>query len=108
MSDGSDIDAVRADVDAVILRLVDSLAHDGARAATLADLLLEDLGFSSLRLLELAFMIEDVFQLDPDEVGEAPPAGSVQELCDFVAGKVAAQVATVPSMDIVEATVANI
>lgn len=49
----------------VILRVVGALAPDTSAAVTLASDLRDDLGYHSLALVELSFLLEDIFSLEP-------------------------------------------
>lgn len=95
-------------VDDVVGRMVGMFAPEPTERARPEDLLLEDLGFTSLRLLELAFTLEELFMMDPATMGSAPPVGTVRDLSDFLAEKVSTGEATVPTMDAVEAAAAGL
>jgi acyl carrier protein len=71
-------------------------------------MLMRDLGFNSLRLMELAFTLEDLFAMDPAAVSEAPATGTVADLSDYLAELVANADATLPSPEAVEAAVAGL
>jgi acyl carrier protein len=95
----------QSSVDDVVQRMVGRFAPEPPERAQPGDRILEDHGFDSLRLLEMAFALEDLFQLDPASLGEAPPIGTVSELGDYLAEKVATGQATVPDMADVEAAI---
>ena len=82
---------------AVVHRLVALYAPDPSVQVGDDDVLLGNLGYSSLRLVELAFTIEELFAMDPAVMGDAPPVGTVGDLRDFLVTKVAAGEASVPS-----------
>ncbi|MBE1582281.1 acyl carrier protein [Nonomuraea angiospora] len=100
-----DHEALRPKVDDVVQRMVGMFAPEPSEHAHLDARLLEDLGFDSMRLLELAFNLEDLFMMDPASMGEAPPVGTVSELCEYLTEKVCTNEATLPAMGAVEAAI---
>lgn len=96
------------DVDTVVRRMVGLFAPEPTELARPDDTLLRDLGFSSLRLMELAFTLEELFEMDPAVASEAPPGGTVSDLCAFIAEKLASGEATMPTPDAVETVVAGL
>jgi len=99
--------AGRAAVDEIVVRVVTAWAPDPGVRVGLGDHLSDDLYFSSLRLVELAFILEELLAMDPATMGEAPPVGSVGELCDFLWTKVDTGDATLPEPDSVDRVVAS-
>jgi acyl carrier protein len=99
---------VRRRVDEVVLQLVDAYAPDSAAPARPDDTLLDDLAFSSLRVVELAFAIEDLFAMDSAVMAEAPPVGTVTDVSAFVFDRVAAGEAFLPDQASVDALVAEL
>ncbi|WP_330343258.1 hypothetical protein [Streptomyces sp. NBC_00557] len=75
-------DALRASVREVVLRL----APDRPAQATAELLLREDLGYDSLALAELAFALEEIFQLPPLPGEETADVNSVADLEALVTG----------------------
>jgi acyl carrier protein len=74
---------IRAAVSAIILELAPN--PEGAEGA--ADpRLIEDLGFHSLALLELAFTLEDEFELPPIDEASAQKIVSVDKVSEHVLG----------------------
>ena len=63
-------------------------------------LLGRDIGYCSLRLVELSFALEELFAFEPDAGSEFPPVGSAAERQAYVADLVAA---TMPTDDNVKA-----
>jgi hypothetical protein len=98
---------LRSAVDDVVLRVVGEWAPDPTVPVRLTDRLLDDLDFSSLRLVELAFIMEELFEMDPAAMGEAPPVGTIDDLCAFLLDKVAAGEAEVPALDVVDSITAG-
>lgn len=76
---------VRASVRAIVLEL----APDGDESAPADARLAEDLGFHSLALLELAFTLEDEFDLPPIEEATARRIVSIVAVADHVTGQLA-------------------
>lgn len=68
----------------IVHRIVGSLAPDRAQDVTRESDLRNDLGYHSLALVELAFLIEDAFSLDPIRREEAELIQVVGEITDFV------------------------
>ncbi|WP_141725161.1 hypothetical protein [Micromonospora pallida] len=58
-----------------------------------------ELHYNSLRMVELASILEDLFELDPSVLAEAPPMGTPAELRDFLLDKVSAGLGTIPGPD---------
>jgi acyl carrier protein len=103
-----DTDAISASIDTTVRRLVGAAAPETVPLADPGASLLADLGFNSLRLIELAFVIEELFEMDTAAMAEAPPAGTVRDITDFLARKVSAGEATVPSPETVDDVIANL
>jgi len=95
-------------VETIVRRMVGHFAPEPTALADPDALLLDDLGYSSLRLLELAFTLEDLFSMDPATMGEAPPVGTVGELVAFLDERVAEGAASVPPMENVDEALAAI
>jgi hypothetical protein len=91
-----------ARVDAIVRRLVGRFASEPVESASADDTLLGDLGYSSLRLVELAFTFEELFGMDAAAMGEAPPVGTAGDLRDFLLDRVADGEASVPDLAVVE------
>ena len=71
---------LRESVRAIVLELapeVDDSVPDTAR-------LVEDLGYHSLALLELAFTLEDQFDLDPIEEQQARNIATIEDVANHV------------------------
>ncbi|MEV0788588.1 phosphopantetheine-binding protein [Kribbella sp. NPDC050459] len=80
MVSGRPVDEIRAEVRAIALELApadDVTATDDSR-------LVEDLAFHSLALLELAFALEDRFDLDPIEQERAQQIKTLGDISDLV------------------------
>jgi len=78
---------VRASVRAVVLEL----APDGDESAAPDARLAEDLGFHSLALLELAFTLEDEFDLPPIEEQTARQITTIERVASHVVEQLAAR-----------------
>lgn len=78
---------VRDSVRAVVLEL----APDGDESAAPDARLAEDLGFHSLALLELAFTLEDEFDLPPIEEATARRITTIARVQDHVVEQLAAR-----------------
>jgi acyl carrier protein len=83
-------------------RVVGALAPDPRERVRLDEHLVADLGYDSLRTVELSFTIEELFQLDESALGDAPSLGTVQELVDFIAKMVRSGLATMPTREDIE------
>lgn len=97
----------RSAVDDIVIRIVSAWAPDPAVRVGLDDHLSDDLCLSSLRLVELAFILEELLAMEPATMGEAPPVGSVGDLCRFLWSKVDAGHATLPEPGSVDRVVAS-
>ncbi|GAA1767015.1 acyl carrier protein [Luedemannella helvata] len=78
--DGRTEDEIRAEVRTIVLELAPEAketAPDDAR-------LIEDLAFHSLALLELAFTLEDRFDLDPIEQERAQQISTMRDVANLV------------------------
>lgn len=75
------------DVRAVIHGLVLELAPSQDEVTAEDPHLVEDLGYHSLAVLELAFTIEDEFELEPIDQEAAQGIQSVRAVEDYVVGK---------------------
>jgi acyl carrier protein len=64
--------------------------------------LVDDLGYHSLRLLELILALEELFDVETTMLAEAPPIGTVGELAGYVAELVCSADATLPAGDVIE------
>ncbi|GAA3734189.1 acyl carrier protein [Salinactinospora qingdaonensis] len=74
---------VRADVRAVILELAPEAGNEPPSEARLV----EDLGFHSLALLELAFSLEDEFDLEPIDEKTAQSITTIGAVSEHVIGE---------------------
>lgn len=74
---------VRASVRAVVLELAPNGEDEAPATSHLAD----DLGFHSLALLELAFTLEDEFDLPPIDEQTARQITTIQAVEDHVVGQ---------------------
>jgi acyl carrier protein len=83
-------------VEEVVARIVSDIAPDADAASTPDMLLVADLGYNSVLLIELAFALEELFGLDRLSEGDAPPIGTVGDLQEYVLSHVDAGLATVP------------
>ncbi len=90
------------EVAALITRLVGALAPEPVAQVLLDQRFVDDLGYNSVRLVELSFALEDLFQLEPMSVEDAPPIGHVGELVAYVCGKVSESGAPPPTAEAVE------
>jgi|RhiMetdeSRZDD1v2_1073273.scaffolds.fasta_scaffold594929_2 acyl carrier protein len=81
------IEDVRATVRAVVIEL----APERKDSATRETDLVEGLGYQSLSLLELAFTLEDEFDLEPIEEAVARQITTLGALEDHVIGQLAAR-----------------
>lgn len=71
-------------LDAKVCEVVARLAPVGAAGAAGSDRLVEDLGYHSLALLELAIELEDLFALPPLEEQTAFGIETVQDVVDLI------------------------
>jgi acyl carrier protein len=78
----------REQVHAIISQVSGELAPAGTDGVITADArLVDDLGYHSLALLELAFTIEDEFSLDPIDAETAAGIVTVGDVEDYVAAQ---------------------
>jgi acyl carrier protein len=70
-------------IERTVCRAVTAVAPDPGRPAEPQHHLVDDLGYDSLRLVELSVLLEDLFDIDLTTV-EPPPVGAVRDLADFV------------------------
>lgn len=77
-----------AEVRRLIRELVSELAPDQAGLTAENPRLVEDLGYHSLALLELAFTIEDEFGLDPIDQETAAQILTAKDVEDYVVERV--------------------
>ncbi|MDT4999517.1 MAG: acyl carrier protein [Mycobacterium sp.] len=94
--------AAEAVIAEAIVRVIGALAPDPRERAGLDEHLVSDLGFDSLRTVELSFTIEELFKLDESALGDAPSLGTVQDLVDFIARMVRSGKATMPTQEDIE------
>jgi acyl carrier protein len=86
--DGRSEEDLRASVKAIVLELApnpDQVAGEGSSR------LVEDLGFHSLALLELAFTLEDEFDLPPIDETTARQITTIDAVSDHVVSSVRAR-----------------
>ncbi|MDW5324877.1 acyl carrier protein [Plantactinospora sp. KLBMP9567] len=72
----------------IVLRVVGTLAPDPVDRPTPAQALVADLGYHSLRLVELAFTLEELFGLDAMAVDSSLPIGTVGDVLAYVLAEV--------------------
>jgi acyl carrier protein len=72
----------------VIMRVVAALAPNQVPGVTLDNALVADLGFDSLRLVELSFALEELFDMQPISIDDAPPIGTVRDIYDYARRKI--------------------
>ncbi|GAA0572115.1 hypothetical protein GCM10010172_65810 [Paractinoplanes ferrugineus] len=101
----ADDPSVRATVHETVVRVVSAWAPDPAMAVRSEDHLMDNLEFSSLRLVELAFILEELFVMDPATMGEAPPVGTVGDLAAFLLEKVVGGDAELPDADSIDSLI---
>jgi acyl carrier protein len=85
-----------AEADRVVSRIVAAIAPDQLDSVTPDQQLINDLGYNSLLLMELAFTLEELFALDPISMGDPPPTDTVRDLQTYVNEKLANGDATLP------------
>lgn len=69
----------------IVSEVVRRLAPEGCGAVAEGTLLRDDLGYDSLALVELAFALEELFQLPPLPEEESTDAASVGDVAKIVA-----------------------
>lgn len=62
----------------------------------------------SLLLIELTFALEDLFQMKPITLEEAPSIGSIGELSAYIAEKVGSAGAVLPTADTVQLAIQHV
>lgn len=101
-SDGALRPAQFDQVDLAVRRLVGVFAPEPVALVDPATTLLDELAFNSLRLIELAFVLEEIFEMEASTMGEMAPAGTVADVRDFVLEKVSTGEARVPPASVVD------
>jgi acyl carrier protein len=79
------------EVEQTIKKMVRDLCPGDASQMTDTSRLAEDLGYHSLALVELAFAIEDRFDIEPIDQGTAQTIRTVADVVGHVQSKVAAR-----------------
>ncbi len=77
-----------ADIQSVIIQLIKDLCPGNAEKMTNKSHLANDLGYHSLALVELAFALEDKFDLEPIDQVTAKSIQTVGDIVNYVTGKV--------------------
>jgi hypothetical protein len=95
-------------VEDAVVRLVGAMAPVPVAPVELDHALIGDLGYHSLRLIELAFVLEDLFTTASTAEPEYPLVGTVRDLVDYVTGRLAAGDGVVPSREDVDALIAQL
>jgi acyl carrier protein len=100
MSDGVPLTQGRSEeeVRQLLRNLIFELAPGDVDPAGSDARLVEDLGYHSLALLEMAFTIEDEFDLEPIDDEAAQGIRTVRDVEEFVVGKLRDRVSGVSSM----------
>lgn len=81
-----------ADVRQTVLGIIQQLAPESGRFDPAKDLhLVDDLGFHSLALLELAFAIEDDFDLPPIDEETGRGIQTTEQVLEYVLGQLTEQ-----------------
>src|SRR4029079_9030216 len=78
----------RAEVEDVLVRVVGALAPESVERAEPGQALIRDLGYHSLRLVELGFALEELFDMEPTTIDDAPPTGTVAALTEYLVGRI--------------------
>lgn len=88
----------------LVCRVVQALApEDLGRDTTLFDALINDLGYDSLSLMELAFALEESFELDPMSAEDSLGIEKVEQVCSYVVREIAQGRGQVPSSETLKA-----
>ncbi|QWF84787.1 acyl carrier protein [Amycolatopsis sp. CA-230715] len=77
------------DVRGIVLTIIKDLAPDSDTELTPGTTLVEDLGYHSLALMEVAFALEDEFDLEPIDEETARKITTVGNVQDLVLEKLA-------------------
>ncbi|MBQ1026053.1 acyl carrier protein [Micromonospora sp. C95] len=91
-----------------ITRAVGALAPDPRTEVGLDEQLVTDLGFDSLRMVELSLVLEELFALDPNAMDEVPPVGSVGDLVAYSIRMVDEGKATLPEKSTIDSVLDRI
>jgi acyl carrier protein len=86
----------------VIRHAVRMVAPVTVENVTGTDRLIGDLGFHSLALAELAFVLEDLFQLDPITPEQAMSIDQVSDIEQLIATALKEGIAEVPTLALIE------
>lgn len=98
---GHDSDVIERSTREIVCRAVLELAPDPDSTIGADHLLVGDLGYDSLRLVELSFVLEELFDLEIS-AADMPPIGSVAELQDYVIQMIGIGLAQLPDRDVVD------
>ncbi|GIJ21044.1 acyl carrier protein [Micromonospora lutea] len=92
----------------IITRVAGAIAPQPVHRAGLDDMLVGNLGYNSLRLIELAFALEDLLAIEPMSIEDALPISTVRELTRYAQTKILANGSPLPTLEVVEEYLANI
>lgn len=101
---GSTVDGAETLLRTAVRTVIGGLAPERTDTAAAGQQLVLDLGYDSLRLVELAFVIEELFGLDPDAIDDAPAFDRVGDVEAYLWELVRTGQARVPSGDEVTAS----
>jgi acyl carrier protein len=88
-------------VPGIIKHAVRMVAPDAPETVTDADRLIGDLGFHSLALVELAFVLEELFQLDPITPEQAMSIEQVSDIGDLITAALATGLTRLPTPELI-------
>ncbi|MFC5747675.1 acyl carrier protein [Actinomadura rugatobispora] len=82
----------------LVRKLVAEIAPPESPAVRPGHILRDELGFDSVREVELTFALEELFGFEPFVVEDSPPLETVEDLENFTLDVIAQGRATVPSV----------
>jgi acyl carrier protein len=80
-----------------IARLTGALAPNPAELVESATLLVDNLGYDSLRLVELSLWLEEIFETEASAMDEAQGIKTVGDLQEFIIGMISEGRAAIPA-----------
>jgi acyl carrier protein len=95
-------------VEDAVVRLVGALAPAPLARARPEQSMIGDLGYHSLRLIELAFAFEDLFATIGETEPNLPLIGTVRDLVDYVTERLMLGHGTMPTREAVDEFIAGL
>jgi acyl carrier protein len=91
-----------------ISRAVGALAPDPQPRVELGQHLIADLGYDSLRMVELSFLLEELFSMDSSAMDDVPTVSTVGDLVEYSAKMVGEGKAVLPTDAVIDSVLESI